>query len=63
MEKTKYCCISGCNREATTWEGKLIKSRDFVRAGFCEEHTGKPCPNIFGKKDCYGIYNKNLQLI
>jgi hypothetical protein len=40
MEKTKYCCIRGCNREASSWDGLLIKSRDKVKAGFCDEHTG-----------------------
>lgn len=63
MEKTKYCCIRGCNREASSWDGLLIKSRDKVKAGFCDEHTGIPCPNSFNIRGCYGIYDKTLQLI
>ena len=59
--KTKYCIAKDCNRQATVWRGKLIKSRDYVSAGFCEEHDGMPCPNLFGKKDVYGLYNKELQ--
>jgi hypothetical protein len=61
--KTKYCIVSGCSREATEWTGWVIKSRDGVKAGFCSDHTGMPCPNVFNKKNCYGIYNKNLQII
>jgi hypothetical protein len=63
MDRTFYCCVSGCSREASSWEGVLVKSRDRVKAGFCDEHTGIPCPNIFGIPKCYGIYNKSLMLI
>jgi len=60
--KTKYCSVVNCNREATSWEGLLIKSRDYVKRGVCDEHTGMPCPNLFNKKGVYGIYDKTLQL-
>jgi hypothetical protein len=63
MEKTKYCYVKDCNREATSWEGKLLKSRDRVLAGVCDEHTGIPCPNLFGIPGVVGIYDKSLQLI
>ncbi len=63
MEKTKYCIYKGCSREATIWRGKLIKSRDFVSAGFCEEHQEKKCINLFGKYGVHGIYDKSIQLI
>ena len=55
--KTKECIK--CGRDATAWGGYLLKSRDYVKAGFCELHYNSPCPNLFGKKGVYGIFNKS----
>lgn len=56
MEKTKYCCFGSCGKEATTWIGYLIKSRDRVSAGFCDEHNAV-------EKKFHGYYDKTFQLV
>lgn len=60
--KTKKCCVSGCNKDASKWDGFLLKSRDKISAGFCEHHWMiTVCPNAFNKKGCFGIFHKGLQ--
>jgi len=63
MEKTKKCCIGACQNLATVWKGELVKSRDRVVAGFCENHKDTKCPNAFGKAGVYGLYDKTFGLI
>ncbi len=55
--KTKNCCK--CYKLATNWNGWLIKSRDGVEAGFCDEHI----PDKNDKKKLRGIYNKQMEVI
>jgi hypothetical protein len=55
--RTEKCCNRNCGSIATNWSGVLRKSRDFVKAGFCEEHT----PEIAHKDNSIlGIYHKGL---
>ncbi len=63
MEKTKFCVHGDCHKEAVIWIGYLVKSRDKVSAGFCDEHSSTECRNVFGKKGCHGLYDKSLQLV
>jgi len=61
FSKTQKCIVDKCEADAVSWNGFLIKSRDKIDAGFCNIHMDDTkCHNAFGKKDCYGIYNKNL---
>lgn len=62
MESTERCVKHNCRREATEFKGFLIKSRDKVIAGFCEEHLPPEIGNFLGKKGCYGIYDKDYGL-
>lgn len=63
MQKTLRCIVYGCRNLAVTHAGFVIKSRDKVSAGFCDNHLGIPCPNAFGKRDCYGLYDKAIGII
>jgi len=57
--RTEKCCK--CYAIATNWSGWLIKSRDGIVAGFCEEH--KPNEKIyttFGNHNLRGIYDKQM---
>lgn len=61
---TQKCIVSGCNKEANHYDGILLKSRDAVSAGFCDNHWYiTKCPNLFGIKYCYGIFDKSMGLI
>lgn len=58
--RTEFCCK--CYGIATNWNGWLIKSRDGVVAGFCEEHKPE-APNIkttYGSHNLRGIYDKKM---
>jgi hypothetical protein len=57
--RTEKCCE--CYAIATNWSGWLIKSRDGIVAGFCNEHkpAGKKY-TTFGSHNLRGIYNKNM---
>lgn len=58
---TVNCIVGGCGKVATNFDGFVLKSRDAVRAGFCEHHWFiTKCPNFKGIKNCYGIFNKQL---
>ena len=58
--KTKNCCI--CYKKATVWNGWLIKSRDGIVAGFCEEHKPQEEKrNVYDKENLRGIYNKEME--
>jgi hypothetical protein len=62
--KTKKYCVGKCDKGAVKWDGFLLKSRDKVEAGFCEHHWMITlCPNSYNKKGCFGIYNKQLEVI
>lgn len=63
MEKTLRCIVYGCRNLAVDHAGFVIKSRDRVSAGFCENHLDVPCPNAFGKRDCYGLYDKAIGIL
>jgi len=60
--KTRNCCK--CGAIATNWYGWLRKSRDGIKAGFCEQHrptiTAKN-PHTFGSHNLFGIYNKGME--
>jgi len=43
--RTEYCCV--CYKIAVHYNGWLIKSRDAVVAGFCDEHAPTE-PNLKG---------------
>ncbi len=62
--KTKICVVGGCDKDAVHYDGILVKSRDAVSAGFCEHHWFiTQCPNTFGIKNCYGVFDKSLGLL
>lgn len=58
--RTEYCCV--CYKIAVHYNGWLIKSRDAVVAGFCDEHAPTE-PNLkgtYGQHNYRGIYNKEM---
>ena len=61
--KTDICIVRNCGKQAIKWDGFLVKSRDAVSAGFCEHHWfHTQCPNFGGIKNCYGTYDKSLNI-
>ncbi len=62
MEKTLNCIVKTCKNKAIFWNGFLLKSRDKVIAGFCEEHKNTECINAFKITNCFGIYDKTYDI-
>ena len=60
---THRCIVNKCMNIATHWTGNVLKSRDHVLAGFCDEHRNTKCNNAFGKAGCYGTYDKQFGLL
>lgn len=62
-QNTRKCIKKGCDNNATTWNGFLLKSRYRVGAGLCEDHKGAPEGNSFDKKGCRGVYDKSYGIV
>jgi hypothetical protein len=60
--RTKYCIAKGCVNPATSWHGILVKSRDAILCGWCRNHKETECPKVFNIPDCYGVYDKSIEL-
>jgi hypothetical protein len=60
--RTKKCYVNGCDKPAVKWHGILVKSRDAILCGWCEDHKDIECPKLFNIPDCYGVYNKQIEL-
>lgn len=67
MYRTKNCIECSVIRceavEATRWTGHVLRGKQSILAGFCEEHKDAECPNINKKMGCFGYYNERDGLI